>query len=112
MYSMLHSLQGMSYLHDTNIKYHGWLKSSNVLIDSRWTVKVADYGLRLLRDGEKQNSVPGDHAYYYSKSICIIDQSSISENFGPHLQFRDRKFGLCSDGLQHWFESLVSNVYS
>ncbi len=44
--------QGMVYLHATPIQYHGNLKSSNVLIDSRWTCKLADFGQAELRAGE------------------------------------------------------------
>ncbi|XP_077992088.1 atrial natriuretic peptide receptor 2-like [Glandiceps talaboti] len=37
--------RGMSYLHSTEIRSHGMLKSSKCLIDSRWVIKIADYGL-------------------------------------------------------------------
>jgi serine/threonine protein kinase len=39
------SLQGMTYLHDCPVRVHGNLKSSNCLVDSRWVVKLADFGL-------------------------------------------------------------------
>ena len=39
----------MAYLHTTDLKHHGNLKSSNCLIDSRWTLKISDYGLTSMR---------------------------------------------------------------
>ncbi|XP_062598813.1 atrial natriuretic peptide receptor 2-like, partial [Saccostrea cucullata] len=36
---------GMKYLHSSVLKSHGRLKSSNCIIDNRWTVKVTDYGV-------------------------------------------------------------------
>ena len=43
--------QGMIYIHDSSISFHGNLKSSNCLVDSRWTVKISDFGLRQLKQG-------------------------------------------------------------
>ncbi|XP_028406590.1 atrial natriuretic peptide receptor 2-like [Dendronephthya gigantea] len=37
--------KGMTFLHSTDIKVHGNLKSSNCLVDSRWQLKITDYGL-------------------------------------------------------------------
>lgn len=37
-------LQGMSYLHSSNIEVHGRLKSSNCVVDNRMVVKITDFG--------------------------------------------------------------------
>lgn len=43
----------MMFLHESVIKYHGNLTTSNCLVDSRWVVKIADFGLReFKRDSE------------------------------------------------------------
>lgn len=41
----LYAFQGMIYLHESVIKFHGSLSTSNCLVDSRWVVKLADFGL-------------------------------------------------------------------
>lgn len=37
-------LQGMSYLHSSNIETHGRLKSTNCVVDNRMVVKITDFG--------------------------------------------------------------------
>ncbi|VEL20983.1 unnamed protein product [Protopolystoma xenopodis] len=35
----------MRHLHGSPIKVHGYLKSTNCVVDGRWVLKVTDYGL-------------------------------------------------------------------
>ncbi|KAI8512208.1 hypothetical protein Bbelb_088470 [Branchiostoma belcheri] len=55
-------LKGMIYLHSSELKSHGNLKSSNCVVDSRWVVKVTDFGLQEFKAGSKDEA--GEHAYY------------------------------------------------
>lgn len=38
-------------MHESEVKYHGHLKSSNCVVDSRWQLKITDYGLREFQQG-------------------------------------------------------------
>lgn len=42
-------IKGMIYLHDSPILYHGNLKPSNCLVDSKWVLQLSDFGLRHFR---------------------------------------------------------------
>lgn len=50
----------MLFLHNSVIVSHGNLKSSNCVVDSRFVLKITDYGLQSLRTCSWQDS----HAYY------------------------------------------------
>ena len=69
--------QGMTYLHGSEIKVHGNLKSSNCVVDSRFVLKVTDFGLHEIREVEDfdQND-NNSYAYWKSESCfwvyCII----------------------------------------
>lgn len=57
----------MAYMHNTDVKSHGNLKSSNCLVDSRWVLKITDYGLPSFRAKVKKNRE--DYAYYRGKTV-------------------------------------------
>lgn len=50
------SYQGVIYLHESPIRFHGSLCTSNLLIDSRWVVKLSDFGLFAFKKGIEDNS--------------------------------------------------------
>ncbi|XP_076352674.1 atrial natriuretic peptide receptor 1-like [Tachypleus tridentatus] len=50
-YSMISDvLEGMKYIHDSSLEYHGRLKSTNCVIHGRFIVKITDYGLKYVHE--------------------------------------------------------------
>jgi serine/threonine protein kinase len=49
-YSLMHDIiKGMIFLHNSEMHSHGNLKSSNCVVDSRFVLKITDFGLHSLR---------------------------------------------------------------
>ena len=65
-YDLICILQGMAFLHNSIIASHGSLKSSNCVVDSRFVLKITDYGLASFRS----TAEPDDsHALYASEAF-------------------------------------------
>ena len=58
------------FLHDSELHVHGNLKSSNCVVNSRWTLQVTDFGLLDLRTQVDYEG--NEHAKYRSKLFFIL----------------------------------------
>jgi len=57
----------MTYLHSTELRSHGALKSTNCVVDSRFVLKITDFGLHDLR-GQDDDLKEGTYQFYRSES--------------------------------------------
>lgn len=70
-------IRGMIYLHESPLKYHGSLCSSNCLIDSRWVVKLSDFGLQAFKNGADE---PSDVQNMVAKCQSNLHSEYLSAN--------------------------------
>ena len=73
----------MVFLHTSDIRWHGNLKSTNCVVDSRFVLKITDFGLHSLR-GSDQNHNREEHSYWRGK-LLLIDYCRIIKHMGDHL---------------------------
>jgi len=68
----------MTYLHNSEIKSHGRLKSSNCVVDNRFVLKITDFGIHELRTSGKQHS-DDEYAHYRctyrNTAVCAYDNT-------------------------------------
>ncbi|XP_053425086.1 atrial natriuretic peptide receptor 2 isoform X8 [Nycticebus coucang] len=78
-YSLINDLvKGMAFLHNSIISSHGSLKSSNCVVDSRFVLKITDYGLASFRS----TAEPDDSHALYAKKLWTAPEL-LSENSLP-----------------------------
>ncbi|CAG5115044.1 unnamed protein product, partial [Candidula unifasciata] len=64
-YSVMQDIvRGMAYLHGSEVRTHGNLKSTNCVVDSRFVVKITDFGLHYLRRSEEMQEDETSFAHY------------------------------------------------
>eukprot|EP00055_Hartaetosiga_balthica_P016075 m.99782 g.99782 ORF g.99782 m.99782 type:complete len:1901 (+) comp9033_c2_seq1:508-6210(+) len=57
---------GMKYIHGSTLRAHGRLRSACCFIDNRWTVKIGDYGLRVLQGNQVNEDGSRNHGGWSS----------------------------------------------
>ncbi|XP_044535181.1 atrial natriuretic peptide receptor 1-like [Gracilinanus agilis] len=72
--------QGMAYLHQHKI-FHGYLKSTNCVIDDRWVCKISDFGLKSYR---KEDLPEGFSSYQQRlRQIYLAPEAHLVSNWEP-----------------------------
>lgn len=62
-------LRGLVYLHESPLRFHGRLTPSNCLVDSRWTLRLSDYGPRALRRVAEPTNTSKDPLLYKAPEL-------------------------------------------
>ncbi|KAH6930363.1 hypothetical protein HPB50_013105 [Hyalomma asiaticum] len=71
-YSLMHDIvKGMAYLHNSVIHSHGNLKSSNCVVDSRFVLKITDFGLHSLRSSDS-NENHDSYAFWRQTTLFSV----------------------------------------
>ena len=63
MYHVMRAcVQGVEYIHGSEMRVHGNLKSSNVVVDGRFQCKLTDINLRQLTSGAEEDTEASDYS--------------------------------------------------
>ncbi|KAK6184965.1 hypothetical protein SNE40_007304 [Patella caerulea] len=81
-YSIMQDIvRGMAYLHSTDTHSHGNLKSTNCVVDSRFVVKITDFGLHSLR--ESDNDMHEETYAFYKSQLWTAPELLRMHNRPP-----------------------------
>ena len=88
----------MTYLHDSPLRCHGNLCTANCLIDSRWVVKLSDFGLYAFKKGGSNcengnnNNLHENHEMYEEDMMIPIRRGSTdSKKFTVKYESENKK---------------------
>jgi len=85
--SLLYDIvKGLLYLNTTEIRVHGNLKSSNCVIDSRWVLKLTDFGLYHFK--AKQENGDMQTREYYKSLLWCAPELLREEPYCPHINHK------------------------
>uniref|UniRef100_T1KEH2 Guanylate cyclase n=1 Tax=Tetranychus urticae TaxID=32264 RepID=T1KEH2_TETUR len=90
-------IAGMCYLHSSEHIFHGRLKSTNCLVDSRFCIKLSDFGLEKLRSAASitANNSSGDNNHQQQNKSSSKALISTNE---PHLTISVQTNDVVSNG--------------
>ena len=77
--------KGMAFIHSSEIRIHGNLKSSNCVVDSRFVLKITDFGLHSLRD--RGENVEDSYSYWKRKLYFLTHVTYTYFLRSPNLEF-------------------------
>ncbi len=74
-------IKGMLFIHSSEIKFHGNLTSRNCVVDSRFTLKITDFGVPMLR-----TATYIDEEHYYKKQLWKAPELQAPYSLNTNMQ--------------------------
>ncbi|CAI9719893.1 retinal guanylyl cyclase 2-like [Octopus vulgaris] len=77
-------VRGLRYIQSCPLRYHGNLKSRNCVIDSRWVLKITDYGIPgMLEGGKADRNLTAEEIIQKVKKPPPLIRPSVSPQAAP-----------------------------